>query len=245
MTAIADEEFARTEEQGLTGERIYWTRDQVLIRRDLETFLVHDNERRGGRLAPAHTELAFGVRGAEPVRIDVRGVTILLRGSIDLVDIAEDGTIWVTDYKTGSAFKVDPDDPDDRGRHLQLVLYAQAARAVLGMADAAVHSQYWFVSRKGGFASRGYDVTPAIADHASATVALIVDHIARGIFPQHPEPTTRTQWVSCAYCDPDGLGVTDARRRFDAMADDPLMAGYVDLAEPGLRPARLLDEATS
>jgi ATP-dependent helicase/nuclease subunit B len=56
--------------------------------------------------------------------------------------------------------------------------------------------------------------------------------IAAGVFPQHPVPTTRHGWVDCEWCDPDGLGVGDARRRMERKAADPYLARYLTLAEP-------------
>ena len=65
-------------------------------------------------------------------------------------------------------------------------------------------------------------------------VDLVVDGIGNGVFPQHPEPTTRLQWIPCEYCDPDGLGVAEAERRFLRMATVPELGPYVELARPGL-----------
>ena len=72
-------------------------------------------------------------------------------------------------------------------------------------------------------------------------VDVIVNGIEQGAFPQHPEPTTRSQWVSCEYCDPDGLGVAEAERRFLRKATDPALEDYVGLARPSLLAAPTLD----
>ena len=39
-------------------------------------------------------------------------------------------------------------------------------------------------------------------------------------------------WIECDSCDPDGLGVTELRTRWDRKRRDPAFAPYADLAEP-------------
>ena len=126
---IADEEFSRAEARGLTGEPIYWRRDQLLLRRDLDRFLDEDSERRRvGGLEPLRAELTFGLRGAPAATLALdEHRSLALRGSIDLVDRGTDGALHVIDYKTGRFKKVDAADPHDRGQRLQLVLYAEAS----------------------------------------------------------------------------------------------------------------------
>lgn len=242
---IADAEFAAAEARGLTGEALYWRRDQVLMRRDLDAFLDTDNERRRERgLVPVATELGFGLRGAEPVALDVPDhPPVRIRGSIDLVDETPEGDLVVIDYKTGRYQSMSADEPHKAGTKLQLVLYAIAARDVLGRPDAAVESWYWHLRPDAGYRTAGYEVTPAVEGAVLGAVATIVDGIAAGVFPMHPDESTRTQWVSCPFCDPDGLGVSEARRRFERMVADPALAGYVGLAEPNLVPSPRLDLA--
>lgn len=247
LLTIADEEFRRAEDLGLTGESIYWQRDQVLLRRDLERFLDEDNDRRAeGGLRPLRTELGFGTGDTAPATIAIGGGrTLQLRGSIDLVDIDAAGRLHVTDYKTGGAFAVKDSEPHANGTRLQLVLYSEAARQALSMPDAEVRSQYWFVSRRGNFRPSGYVVTDGIRREVLHAVTTIVDNIAAGRFPLHPDPTTRTAFVPCDYCDPDGLGVSTVRRRFEVLAHDPALEDYIALVEPDLLPPRrLLDGAT-
>ena len=56
----------------------------------------------------------------------------------------------VIDYKTGSVrpFRADRDDPVGRGRHLQLPVYAMAAKAAFDGAD--VHARYRFIGDEPG-----------------------------------------------------------------------------------------------
>jgi hypothetical protein len=153
--------------------------------------------------------------------------------------------LHVVDYKSGKAFKVSSDAPHGNGTRLQLVLYAQAARVALARPDAPVHSAYWFVSRNGRFQRAGYRVTDAILASVTQAVATIADNIEAGVFPQHPDAQDRGgAYVSCPYCDPDGLGTRAERRRFEVLASEPALADYVALAEPELLAPASLPGAT-
>ena len=239
---IADTAFATVESRGLTGEPLYWRRDQVLLRRDLGAFLSLDSDRRlDGDLRPIDTELAFGLDGARAVRILLPdGRKIGVRGSIDLVDETPEANLVIVDYKTGKRSPISPKDPHKNGTKLQLVLYALAARQVLDRPAADVDSSYWHLRAADGYRQAGYGVTPAIEVEVLRAVATIVSGIEQGVFPHHPDPSTRGGWISCHYCDPDGLGVAEARRRFVRMTEDPLLGDYLALAEPKLAKALTL-----
>lgn len=236
---IAAEECDAVEARGLTGEPVYWRRDRATILRDLrDAITVDDRRRRREHCVPHATELAFGLAGTPPVVVELPdGQAIAVRGSIDLVDRRGDGLV-VTDYKTGRKGKtLDERDPHHGGTRLQLVLYALAARRLLAAeghcaADAPVESRYWHLHRATPFAENGYIVTASIEEEVLRVIADIVDMIAAGVFPQHPVPTTRQGWVDCEWCDPDGLGVGDARRRMERKAGDPHLTRYLSLAEP-------------
>jgi ATP-dependent helicase/nuclease subunit B len=233
---ITNRAFAAVEARGLTGAALYWRRDQLLIRRDLDAFLAIDSERRiEQRLVPVATELGFGIRGRRPVDVQLPdGRSIAVRGSIDLVDETAEGDLVVIDYKTGARTPISEDEPHKNGQKLQLVLYANAARVVLGRPDATVDSRYWHIRAKDKYATAGYVVTPRIEAVVLDAVATIVDGIEQGVFPQHPDTSTRNSWISCHFCDPDGLGTSEARRRLGRMADDPSLASFLSLAEPKL-----------
>ena len=145
-------------------------------------------------------------------------------GKADRVDVAEDGTIHVVDYKTGR-----PDDyqqlsersPDLGGTKLQLPVYGQAARAREGRPDAPVTADYWFATTKGGFARIGYQVTPEVLERVGVTLTTIVDGIDQGVFPAYPRASSTLPWVDCAYCDPDGLGVAASAESVGTQVERP------------------------
>ncbi len=239
MIEIGEAVCADYEAHGLTGRAVLWRRDKKRIIADLERFLRADSDHRTAHgTRPVAAELAFGLPGAGlgTVAIDLPdGRSVQFRGLADRVDLADDGTIHVVDYKTGSTrgyTDLTEDNPDAQGQKLQLAVYGQAARLLRGTPDAPVRAEYWFVSTKGKFERLGYPVTGAVLERVGQTIAMMVAGIEAGVFPHYPTASSTTPFVECPYCDPDGLGVIDLRRAFEAKASDPAMAPFLDLAEP-------------
>jgi RecB family exonuclease len=239
MRALTQEVCDDYERRGLTGRPLLWRRDRRKILDDLLTFLDEDDELRATtRTRLVAAELAFGLRGAALDAVPIPlpdGRAVAFRGKADRLDRADDGVLHVMDYKTGSAdsYQIDPEDPAAGGTRLQLVVYGEAARAALGAPDAPVRADYWFVTAKGRFRLAGYEVTPALHDRFTETLAVMVAGIEAGVFPQYPTDDATRPWPSCPYCDPDGLGVVDLRRQFDRKRVDPALAPFLDLVEPG------------
>jgi ATP-dependent helicase/nuclease subunit B len=242
------------EARGLTGRPIFWQRDRKLIHLDLQRFLTIDSaHRRTTGTRPVAAELAFGLGRSELGTVAIAipgGRAVHFRGKADRVDVADDGTLHVVDYKTGSnrAFKtLSEDNPDDGGQKLQLAVYGQAARLLRGTPDAPVRAEYWFVSAGGEFKRIGYDVTTEVLDRVGQTIGMMVDGIEAGVFPHYPTATSTSIFIECVYCDPDGLGVGDLQRQYDAKQSDPAMAVFLDLVAPliddplDVEPAQVVD----
>jgi RecB family exonuclease len=237
---IALQTCERYELQGLTGRPVFWRRDQAQIVALAERFLLEDDaRRRDDRARPHAAEHGFGFGdGAPAVELALPdGRPLRFRGSADRIDTTDDGGLVVIDYKTGSDrgyTELSAENPDVGGTRLQLVVYAEAARAFVGRPDAPIRSEYWFVSDRGGFARRGYDVDDGVRARVTGTLGTIVAGIESGTFPAHPIESWGP-FVPCGYCDPDGLGVAEMLRAWEAMRDDPAVARYADLVDP--RPA--------
>jgi ATP-dependent helicase/nuclease subunit B len=235
---IATEVCDGYESQGITGRPVFWRRDRAQVIALAERFLLEDEVmRRSARTRPRRAEHAFGrEHGAEPVDVELpSGRALRFSGSADRIDEGPGGSLLVLDYKTGrddDYRQLSPENPDLRGTKLQLAVYAQAARAFAGRHDAAVRSEYWFVSDRVGFTRQGYDVDDDVLAKVTATLDTIVAGIERGVFPHHPDDAYYSPFVTCPYCDPDGLGVADLRRQWERKRDDPVLALYADLAEP-------------
>jgi hypothetical protein len=181
------------------------------------------------------SELAFGMRGAPPVEVRLPdGRTVRMRGSADRIDRAGEAIV-VVDYKTGNARSfadLDQSDPTAGGTKLQLPVYGHAARTALDAPEAEVTAEYWFLRK-----DRGRRIALVLDEptaHAyAATVAVIVDGIARGLFPHRPPAEDSWgDYVECPYCDPDGLGVAELRNRWGRKQRDPRLAAYLTVIDP-------------
>ncbi len=239
LMTVGHDECDRLAARGLVGRQLYWGYDRQQILADLNRFLDFDDEQRAGHGSrPAAAELGFGIPDSPtgPVTIGIdRDRSLRLRGSIDRVDETSDGGLLVIDYKTGSTRgydKLDSDDPTLGGRRLQLVLYDLAARRLRDASDSADgYGAYWFVSSKGRFTPIGY-ATGAARKRVLEAVGSVVDGIGAGLFPLHPEEPGWKPWVSCPYCEPDGMGTKDQWRDWQRKQRDPALAPYLDLIDP-------------
>jgi hypothetical protein len=239
LVAVAEEICARYEAHGQTGRAVFWKRDKKRILADLDRFLRADSDHRVAHgTRPVAAELAFGLAHSDLGTVAIAlpdGRSVHFRGLADRVDMGDDGTIHVVDYKTGgyrSYVGLSEDEPDAGGQRLQLAVYGQAARMLRATPDAPVLAEYWFVSAKGEFKRIGYRVTPDVLAKVSATIGTLVDGIEAGVFPSYPTAASSSPFIECPCCDPDGLGVSDLRRAFEAKRSDPALALFVDLAEP-------------
>jgi RecB family exonuclease len=227
---------AQAEERGLTGLPLFWRRQQRKLARWMRTFLGHEATlRRDHGAGPVAVEVVFGADGAAPVEIDLPGgATLRLAGRIDRIDRGA-GRIVVTDYKTSRrrSLMLGKDHPLGRASdRLQLPIYGLAARQLLERPDDAVHACYLCISDDPGVVVLALD--DAIFDRLRGVIAVAAAGIEGGLFPAHPEGGTGwLRFVSCWYCDPDGLGTSSARARWERKRADPALAGYVALAEPG------------
>ncbi len=236
LREIAEEECAIAEASGVTGRRLLWHRDRRLILAELGAFLDADQAYRlDGAVETLATELPFGMTNGAGAAVEVPlgdGRVVRVRGMADRVDRRADGTLVVIDYKTGSEgpYKaLSHDDPVTAGTHLQLPVYAYAARAAFGARATDVEAYYWFVG-KGKNRKVGYEVDAEVDGLFTTALRLIVDGIEGGVFPLRPKEPAPSPFISCYYCDPDGMGTTDRWREWERKHDAPELAGYSSLA---------------
>jgi hypothetical protein len=236
LREIAEEECAAAEARGLTGRRLLWDREQRLMMAELDDFLTADGAYRAEHGAETlATELAFGVVDATMDAVEFTmsdGRRLRLRGKADRVDRAGDRLV-VIDYKTGRAepyVGLGADNPVAGGLRLQLPVYAYAARVAFGAPDSEVEAAYWFVGR-GENRRIGYDVDARVDEIFDTTVRAIVDGIEAGCFVANPPPPGPRPFVSCQYCDPDGLGTADRWREWERKYAAPELDRYRALLE--------------
>jgi ATP-dependent helicase/nuclease subunit B len=154
---------------------------------------------------PRYFEVAFGLPRAQsrssiaspdPVAIAIgSGDSFLLRGSIDRVDEAPDGTFHVWDYKTGSAYRYRAERGIHGGRQIQHALYAMALEQLLARAGSVAEvsrSGYFFPGRKG----EGQRVPIALDPPRTREVTRrLLDLLRAGAFPHAIDKE------DCKFCD--------------------------------------------
>jgi hypothetical protein len=249
LTEIGEAVCDAYEARGLTGRPIFWRRDRDRILADLQHFLTgDDSNRRAHRTRPVAAEMAFGLRDATVDAVPFAlsdGRHIRFRGKADRIDVGDDRTIHIVDYKTGKHeyyVGLSEENPDDRGRRLQLAVYGVAARQHSGTPDADVRAEYWFVSTRGRFKRIGYPVTDEVLARVCTTLDTIVTGIEAGVFASHPTEVSSSPRVECAACDPDGLGTTELRRAWERKRSSPALAPYANLAEPLVDAEAIVEE---
>ncbi|CAN5362821.1 PD-(D/E)XK nuclease family protein [soil metagenome] len=236
ILAIAAEVCAAAEARGVTGHPLLWGRDRNRILADVARFVDHDDDRRARLgLTPAGAEQPFGMDGAPPVALDLRdGRAVQVRGRIDRLDRAADGSLVVADYKTGGTNRyrqLSEEKPLGDGTKLQLALYGLVMQA-LHPAAGGVRAEYWFTSTKGAFARIGYPVTDGVAAALRRALRVAADGITAGHFPMKPpEPGWRPS-TECRFCDTDDLGTSDRYRDWERIRTAGALRGYVAYLNP-------------
>jgi ATP-dependent helicase/nuclease subunit B len=228
LQEIAQEKLADYERRGRTGRPVNWqlTKGDVLAL--LDGFLSSDDEHRATtRSVPERVELPFGLDGEEPVTIALAdGRQLRFRGKADRVDRTQDGRVHVSDYKTsrGGAYGGLEDDPVLAGTTLQLGLYAEAARQLLG-ADA-VDARYWLINAEAAYRRLGYEWTDERRDRFVSVLTAIVDGIESGVFPAVPGEWNYFMGAhdNCRYCEFDHVCVRDRGEHAEVKVAAPELA---------------------
>jgi RecB family exonuclease len=149
--------------------------------------------------------LEHELRGSFTIATNTGSREVHLRGKADRVDLLDDGTFRLIDYKLGW--------PPDRTRALQLPVYSVCAEQRL----AGRHGRQWKLGEAMYLAFKGPKrVVPLFAstanrdevlDKAQQRLADTIDAIARGEFPPTPDDVYRCETCSfAAVCRKDYVG---------------------------------------
>jgi ATP-dependent helicase/nuclease subunit B len=146
-TRIVREEAEAMRREVPPPSEVVWRREMDDLEAEVRSFV---GMLRDDRPAVEHTELEFGVPGAEHEAVALTlpsGRRVWLRGSIDRVDGLPSGGLRVVDYKTGSNRPYSRAITFRGGRRLQHALYSSVAEALLGR--QVEFAEYHFPTRKG------------------------------------------------------------------------------------------------
>jgi len=163
-------------------------REIAALEEDVRSF-VRMVRQRGARWIAL--ELTFGLRGDEPVLMELEHGTLRLRGAIDRVDADLQG-VRVVDYKTGRAYNYSGKSGTfNGGRRLQHALYAHVAEARLG--GQVTMGEYHFPTRRGENQVFAFDRTLLV--EVEELLGHMLDGVAEGVFV----PTDDA--ADCTFCD--------------------------------------------
>jgi RecB family exonuclease len=151
---------------------------------------------------PEDFEATFGLRDRPALVVRDGEDHFLLRGFIDRLDRAPDGSIRVIDYKTGGPWPYGKIDVA-KGKKLQLPLYALAARDALQLGEP-VEGFYWHVrqAERSGFTMSRFDGGPEAAMARSVEMAWEAVRSARdGHFvPKPPDGGCPSYCPAAGFC---------------------------------------------
>jgi ATP-dependent helicase/DNAse subunit B len=175
-----------------------WNDEVEDIRWDLRGWLREmERESTDGHWLPRWFEFGFGVRNrgdsdpeSSAVHVTFRDGT-QLRGSIDMIE-ERDGTLRVTDHKTGKAPLAVPA-LTGHGEILQPLLYGQAAEILLNRPSAA--SRLFYCTDRGGYKVVEVPVHEQARLEMERVLTTIDHSIAEGFLPAAPRKG------GCEYCD--------------------------------------------
>ena len=182
------------------------------------------------RLNKALAWAAYRRSASPPVAANRCGSVGALTGLTPSVD---GGAAVVTDYKTGkysSSSKVN-NDPVAGGRALQLAVYGKAVQRQYP--DAAVSSDYWFVTDEpSGYKRTGIDVDQDTNDRVAEVFTAIGDSFANGAFPAVPgEEDGRTSFKNCRSCPYDPVCPRDRAEAWARKSGAEQVRPFVSLTE--------------
>ena len=234
LAKIATEVCDRFERLGRTGKRVLWARTRRELLGRLEAERVRDAETRRQRGArPIAVEWVFGTSSAPAVGIAIEDTSLSFRGKIDRIDRRDDGALDVVDYKTGkaSSYHGIAADPVDGGRHLQLPIYALAARvAFSGAGVDPVRASYRFIDEPGDEVAVELDAETTA--RTGEVLAVLAGTVESGCFPYRPGARRQDTFEHCSWCDFNTICPAERDVLWWVARAAPVLAGYVSLVEP-------------
>jgi ATP-dependent helicase/nuclease subunit B len=184
-----------------------WNRGVESIRTDLRSWIV-EHEWSSPNWRPIAAELSFGTNGTHecdpastPDPLNILGM--LLRGSIDLIEGTDSGTLRVIDHKTGKPQRYRTNLQGDPtyyrlravggGEVLQPLLYGLAAEALTGR--SVTEAQLSYSTLRGGFETEPVQITQSTRKAAMQVLTTIDGMLRRGALPAAPRPG------ACRFCE--------------------------------------------
>lgn len=222
LFSLLDQEVKLAETRGITGGQVKTKLLHRSLFNELLNFLDTDDRlRMERRSVPYAAEYSFGFADSPALEGLWAGRRMQLRGSVDRVDLTEDGGLLVIDYKGGSRrpFEGMDANPLDDGRRLQLPLYARAVAERLERPGERT-GLYWL--------TKVDEIKEMVLDEnlesdLEEAVGAALDGIGDGVFPGIPGEVVgwpRLSFENCRYCDFDRICPTDRQSEWERVRSD-------------------------
>ncbi len=196
LREIAEESLGRLVEGTPPRFQLLWDMERARLHDLLDKWLAR--EAASPRGTPAHFEVGFGVpkdpasdepHSAEPLEVDLGdGRTLRVSGKIDRIDVKDDGSLVVRDYKTGRAPK-DDGGLFRGGRQLQIPFYVKASERLFPGRSVSEA----FLDYVDGGRMVAFDPARATGEEFVAFLRSLTEAMASGLFLQDA--------AACRFCD--------------------------------------------
>ncbi|MGB5760723.1 MAG: PD-(D/E)XK nuclease family protein, partial [Acidimicrobiales bacterium] len=222
---LLESEIKSAATRGVTGGQVKTRLLHRSLFNELLDFLDTDDALRAERRSvPFAAEYSFGFEDSPALEGLWAGRRMQLRGSVDRVDLTEDGGLLVIDYKGGSKrpFEGMEANPLNDGRRLQLPLYARAVAERLDRSGRRT-GLYWL--------TKVNEIKEMVLDEdlesdLEQAVGAALDGIGDGVFPGVPGEVVgwpRLSFENCKYCDFDRICPTDRQSEWERVRFDPAL----------------------
>ncbi|MGH1491366.1 MAG: PD-(D/E)XK nuclease family protein [Acidimicrobiales bacterium] len=219
---LLEQEIKSAATRGVTGGQVKTKLLHRALYNELLDFLDTDDELRAQRRSvPFAAEYSFGFADSPALEGLWAGRRMQLRGSVDRVDLTEDGGLLVIDYKGGSKrpFEGMEANPLNDGRRLQLPLYARAVAERLDRSGERT-GLYWLTKVN---EIKEMVLDDALESDLEDAVGAALDGIGEGVFPGVPGEVVgwpRLSFENCKYCDFDRICPTDRQSEWERVRSD-------------------------
>ncbi len=220
---LLEEEIKAAQARGVTGGEVRTRLLRQWLVAEMHSFLDKDDElRQNYQSTPWAAEYNFGFEDSPALEGLYAGRHLRLRGSVDRVDLTDDGGLVVIDYKGGSGRQFDKleSNPLDDGRRLQLPLYARAVAERLKRTGRQV-GLYWLTQRG---EHRPIELDDDLNTDLEGAVGAALDGIGEGLFPGVPGSAVswpHLTFENCKYCDFERVCPTDRQSEWERIKNDP------------------------
>ena len=177
-----------------------------------------------GGVRVVSSERRFGDRGRHHDPACRADDALALKGSIDRIDVAGDGTSSSPTTRpaaTGTSPRSPTTIPPRRAPGSSCRPTPRRRWRVAEQPDAVVRAEYSFFAARASTSASDTRSHPRSGPRWRRWLDHVVDGIESGLYPPKPERPTWRSYAPCRYCEPDKLGTAERWGEWDRKRHDP------------------------